>query len=63
MERNTVERAIKTDIDTGTIKRGGQTQLVYVKNINRNIPTTREYEPAETREREILFLPNMYIHF
>ena len=42
MEWNTVERAIKTEIDTrkNRIKKSGQAQLVYTKNINRNIPTT-----------------------
>ena len=42
MERNTVERAIKTEIDTKTLKKksGGNVGLVNVKNINRNMPTT-----------------------
>ena len=41
MEWNTVERAIQTKIDTRTEKkRSGQARLVYVKNINGNIPTT-----------------------
>ena len=42
MERNTVERAIKTETDTRTeSKRSGQGRLVHVKNINHDIPTTR----------------------
>ena len=43
MKRNTVERAIKTEIDTRTgffKKKSGQARLVYVKNINHTIPVT-----------------------
>ena len=46
MERNTAKMAIKTEIDTRTAattttkRRSGQARLVYVKNINRNIPNT-----------------------
>ena len=44
MERNTVERAIKTEIDTKKIKKkkkgGGNAGFANVKNINRNKPTT-----------------------
>ena len=47
MECNAVERAIRTEIDTRIAnkkqknkKRSGGAQLVCVKNINHNIPTT-----------------------
>ena len=41
MAWNTVERAIKTEIDTKTEWKGvGKTWLVYIKDINRNIPAT-----------------------
>ena len=40
MEWNKVERAIKTKIDTRTIIRSRQAQLVYTTDINRNISTT-----------------------
>ena len=40
MERNTVERTIRTETDTRKSKRSGQARVVYVKDINRNIPTT-----------------------
>ena len=42
MEWNTVERAIKTETDTRTEqKRRGQARLVYIWDINGNVPTTR----------------------
>ena len=47
MKWNTVESAMKTDIDASTIKRIGQARLVYVKDINRSIPP-REGEPVGT---------------
>ena len=43
MEWNIVERAIKTDRHKNRIKRSGQAWLVYVCDINRNIPTTRRW--------------------
>ena len=41
--RNTVERVIKTEIDTRTEKRSGLARLVYVKNIKR---AKRRYLPV-----------------
>ena len=43
MERNTVESAIKTETDTRTeffFKKEWISSVGYVKDINRNIPTT-----------------------
>ena len=41
MERNTVERAIKTEMDTRTEKiRSGQALLVYVFDINHDVHIT-----------------------
>ena len=45
MEGNTVQRAVKTETDTrteqkGVGKLGGFMSKTYVKDINRNIPTT-----------------------
>ena len=40
-EYNTVERARLTEIDARTeFKKSGQALFVYVKDVNRNIPTT-----------------------
>ena len=40
MEWNTVERAIDRNRHKNRIKRSGQARLVYVKDINRNVPAT-----------------------
>ena len=53
MEWNTVERAIKTERDTRTEqKKSGQARLVYVRNVNRNIPTRWTWTRAGTRRAE-----------
>ena len=43
MEWNTVERAKDRNRHKNRIKRSGQARLVYVWDINRNIPTTRRW--------------------
>ena len=46
MKLNTVDRAIKVETDARSEqKRSGQARLVYVKNINRNIPTNVKVSP------------------
>ena len=50
MERNTVERAKKTEMETKTKeKRSGQAQLVYVKGISHNIRTTWKWARRDTK--------------
>ena len=47
MEWNTVKRAIKTENrHKNRIKRSGQAWLVYVTDINRNIPSTWRWAPG-----------------
>ena len=54
MERNTVERTIRTEIDTRKSKRSGQARVVYVKDINRNIPTTWRWARGDWWEQHML---------
>ena len=53
MEWNTVERVIKTqEIDKRTEKkRSGQARLVYIKNVNRNGPTTWRWARGDHKTR------------
>ena len=58
MHLNTVERAIKTEIDTRQQqhpKRSGQARLVYVFDVNRNIPITWRWARGDNKT-----LPNKW---
>ena len=58
MERNTVERTMKTEIDTRTEfeKSSGQARLVYVFEINQR-ERERERQAEEKKKTVFLFLP------